>query len=291
MAIKAIVNNVEKEIIDVKMISGGNELNAWEVRDQQNRLIWGKEGTISGQTPLSFKAGGVPLTGMTLYGNTVQNGTPTPTNPITPEGVGLNGTIPITCGGQTSTIQLSQKQSTRRIKKFVFTGNENWDTQPNVYINNTALFSLQQTTIGKMTNRPSLNTHFITAASGVNPQRENYVCSGYHPADGYSDYYYIRLDFSTIGITSETTGADAIVAFKAWLRQQYQNGTPITIWCAMATSQTAIVNEPLMKIGNYADTITMTQAGIEIPTIQGENTLTVGTTIQPSSITISGHII
>jgi len=38
-----------------------------------------------------------------------------------------------------------------------------------------------------------------------------------------------------------------------------------------------------MKIGDYADEV----SGISIPTIAGANTLSVGTTLQPSEITVN----
>ena len=255
-----------------------------------------KTETLTGIPPIIFRSDGTPLTAWSIYGNGQQTGTPTPDNPIMPTFCGKlvesDWTIPITCAGQTVSVCLGQTQTVRRVKKLVLTGYENWETQPNVYINNTALFAVRQdqTQIGKMTNRQSINTHFISTAPGVNPQRQDYVCSGYHPADGYSDYYYIRPDFSTIGITSETTGAAAIVAFETWLRQQYAAGTPVTVWCVLATPETAIVNEPIAKIGNYADELHSEDAGVTIPTTRGQNVLTVDTDLQPSSVTISGHI-
>ena len=41
-----------------------------------------------------------------------------------------------------------------------------------------------------------------------------------------------------------------------------------------------------MKINNYADTLSMEQAGVEIPTVNGSNTLDVLTTIKPSEVYI-----
>ena len=200
--------------------------------------------------------------------------------------------LPLTVNGTEYPIYLGQVPTTRRVKKLMLLGTENWETQRWQYRNDTALFLLWQNpaSIGRMQNRPSVNTHFISAASGVNPQTQGYVCSGYHPSNDYSEYYYIRLDFKTIGITSETTTADAIVAFKSYLADQYAAGTPVTVWYALATPETGIVNEPLHKISTYADTISMEQAGVTIPAIAGTNTLLVDTTVQPSSVTIRGRI-
>lgn len=43
---------------------------------------------LTGTPPLSFKAKGKPLTAWSITGNTVQNGTPTPENPVEVQGVG-----------------------------------------------------------------------------------------------------------------------------------------------------------------------------------------------------------
>lgn len=52
------------------------------------------------------------------------------------------------------------------------------------------------------------------------------------------------------------------------------------------TYQTIVVNEPLMRIGDYVDSLSRTQTGIDIPTVVGQNTLDVLTTVKPSSMSI-----
>jgi hypothetical protein len=74
--------------------------------------------------------------------------------------------------------------------------------------------------------------------------------------------------------------------FKAYLAAQYANGTPVTIYYVLATPQTAVVNEPLCKIGDYADTLTATKAGVSIPTNNGNTTIDVETAVKPSEIYI-----
>ena len=49
---------------------------------------------------------------------------------------------------------------------------------------------------------------------------------------------------------------------------------------------TGIVNEPLMKIGDYADTVSMEQAGVKIPTNRGNTVIDVETTLKPSEVYI-----
>jgi hypothetical protein len=82
------------------------------------------------------------------------------------------------------------------------------------------------------------------------------------------------------------TSITTIDAFKTYLQQQYAAGTPVTVWYVLATEQTGIVNEPLMKIGDYTDSMSRTQTGIDIPTVVGQNTLDVLTTVKPSSMRI-----
>jgi len=50
----------------------------------------------------------------------------------------------------------------------------------------------------------------------------------------------------------------------------------------LVTPETGIVNEPLMKIGDYANTVSNATA---ILTTEGANSITVDTTVQPSEFT------
>jgi len=71
---------------------------------------------------------------------------------------------------------------------------------------------------------------------------------------------------------------------KAYLASEYAAGTPVTVWYVLETPTEGIVNEPLYKIGDYADELTTTTP---IPTAKGSNTLTVDTTVQPSEVSIT----
>jgi hypothetical protein len=56
---------------------------------------------------------------------------------------------------------------------------------------------------------------------------------------------------------------------KEYISSQYAAGTPVTVWYILTEPETGVVNEPLMKIGDYADTIDSTQATVQIPTNKG----------------------
>lgn len=62
----------------------------WEVRDSQDRLIWGREDILQTATgTLPFKGYSLPVKVKSLLGNAVQNGTPSPDNIVTPEMCGV----------------------------------------------------------------------------------------------------------------------------------------------------------------------------------------------------------
>jgi hypothetical protein len=77
---------------------------------------------------------------------------------------------------------------------------------------------------------------------------------------------------------------------KSYLAAQNAAGTPVVIWYVLAEPETAIVNEPLAKIGDYADELNSTDAAVTIPTAKGQNVLSVDTTVQPSEVSITGNI-
>lgn len=222
---------------------------------------------LEGVPPLTFTSIGLPLINYLIEGNTVQSGTPTPYNPIEPSGCGAldgnNWKIPISCGNQTTNVNLAEVQTTRRIKKLVFDGTEDW-VASNIYYT----IGLSVACIGRL---DFIISHFALAEwagdIGINKARFG---------GNINERLVINYDNGSAGLT----------AFKQWLSAQYAAGTPVTIWYVLAEPTTGIVNEPIHKIGNYADSIDMTQAGIQIPTARGNNVLTVETTIQPSNVYI-----
>lgn len=226
---------------------------------------------LEGVPPLTFTARGLPLINYLIEGNTVQNGTPTPSAPVPVVGVGDldNGQykIPISSGSTTTPVYLGEVQSTRRIKKYEFTGNET--------------FSVSSTG-GKTRIGYAGFVNKITAAS------ESTLCSHYkykYASNIFPDvdcFMFSSDKYMWIGVVYGTTVSD----FKSYLAAQYAAGTPVAVWYILATPTTGIVNEPLMKIGSYADSISMEQTGIEIPTINGSNTFDVDTTVKPSNVYI-----
>lgn len=241
-------------------------------------LFAGKHKTseISGVPPVSFTSKGGVLEDYLISGNTIQNGTPTPEAPVDVVGCGVwdetqqSYKLPIAVNGTEHPIYLGQVPTTRRIRKLVLDGEEKWMevTGKKYWIEAT---NYQKS--GLITKC----THYI----GANNGNGSSVFT-----NGTIGFYSSAANRLMICDTSQSD----VESFKQFLAAQYANGTPVMIWYVLAESETAVVNEPLMKIGDYADTVSMVQAGVTIPTVAGANTLTIDTAVQPSSVTIRGRI-
>ena len=278
--LKGIVNGVEKEITRIPMLVNGTYKEGWEIRDSSDRLIWGYNSTITGTSPLSFKGGGTALTDYSITGNLSQSSVPSTSTPVYPSETGDLVTsgehageyaIPITCGGTTSTIYLQEPirkigdyadvcglsigGAKRRIKKRVLTGDENWsiDVRSGTFYTDSC-------------------TDYL-CTSGVTCMSSHYV--GVENATGASaalqgisfitnpDYYRLYI---------KDPNFNSLEAFVAFLKGQYNASTPVTVWYVLASETTEAADIPT------------------IATTRGSNTLSIGTTLPPSSVSITGHI-
>ena len=176
--------------------------------------------------------------------------------------------ISISSAGQTTPVYLGEVQTTREIRKRVLTGEEDWIQ---------AVSSLKVYRINipgylrEMVNTP-ICTHYKGIAPVIGTEGLKDLETAFLLSSSGNNYYYIRDDrFNNAN------------DFKSYLQQQYSAGTPVIVWYVLAAEKTGIVNEPLMKIGDYADTV----SNITIPVTAGTNTLSVGTTVQPSEVTVN----
>lgn len=192
--------------------------------------------------------------------NTVQNLILTPGSTPKPYSPYLNATIPV---------YLGEVPTVRRVKKLVLDGTEEWalvgvDYIHGLYIDDAPIENYEA----------QMCSHFIHASSWSELQNTN-------NSFGISSLNRIVIHDESIR---------TVEGFKSYLASQYASGHPVTIWYALATEQTGIVNEPLAKIGDYADELISEDAGVTIPTAKGSNTLSVDTTVQPSEVSITGGI-
>ena len=202
-----------------------------------------------------------------LKGDMEQLGTPTPDNPVMPQETGDLETvgdkagqykIPISSANTTTPIYLSEVETTRRIGKLVLTGEESWQLWSGNYFSRV------------IDKKSAINTivcsHFINSSTG-GISYEHSAISG--------------LKIAAAAVPFITSVSE----LKTWLAAQYATGTPVIIWYVLANPMTGIVNEPLRKIGDYADTV----SGITIPTIAGTNIINVDTTLKPSEVSVNYH--
>jgi hypothetical protein len=188
--------------------------------------------------------------------------------------------LPLTVNGTESPIYLGDAQTTRKIKKLVLTGKENWEKSSSTG----AFYCSDAKFDATYLHRQLLTTvcsHYKTTNNDVNTGslRDGELCLFASTPD---------TSLSTQEVYIKDNNIIDAAAFKIFLATQYTSGNPVTIWYVLAESETGIVNEPLMKIGNYADTITMAQAGETIPTVSGTNVLDMSSPVKPSEVYIKG---
>ena len=258
--------------------------------DKQKALAMCKAGfpvkTLTGVPPLTFKSDGTPLISWSISGNMTQTGTPAPSAPIQPQECGNlvesgehagQYAIPISIGGQTQNIYLSEplrkiddyadKVSsdwtvTRLVKKLVLTGQENIEHRSG----NAKLY----VPISGMKTPKSVASvewvcsHYIPVANSATWSNYDYMISWSSGDVGAS----VGLRIRDINYLTGTTVSD----FKAFLAAQHAAGTPVTIWYVLANPVTEQITVP-----------TLTPA-------KGANVLEIGTTLQPSSVSITGKI-
>ena len=173
--------------------------------------------------------------------------------------------IPISSAGQTKNIYLGQVQTTRRIKKMVLTGKEEWQKSSVGY--NGFYFGAHTKQFTDM---------FCNIA--VAGTKSEYA---QRPWVAYND------GFAAISTDPEIVGT-TVASFKSWLAERYANGNPVIVWAIRSSDITSIVNEPLCRIGDYADSVNFSQAGVEIPTLKKPNTtvIDVETSLEPSEVDV-----
>ena len=184
--------------------------------------------------------------------------------------------LPIISGGVTTNAYLGEVQSTRRIKKKALTGSEDWQYNQGPDAENGYYFiDLGENIYVESTD--CICSHFEYASISVTN-----TIDGFRITNKTTPYAMkaLLIRCKDISMSSDPT------AFKQWLYNQYSAGTPVTVWYLLETKTTAIVNEPIRKIGDYVDTVTNP---VSIPTTSGGQTFNVDTTLKPSEVDLTYH--
>ena len=257
--------------------------------------VYGGTATASTYT-VTFTADSGTLYNWTITGNATQASTATPTSPVAVLGVGdlvSSGEhsgeydISITCGGETNHVYIadmlrkiesyadsvSKTTVSRRIKKITLTGAETINGVRANSDNTAYCCTLRYSDIGMsdiidndkymdtISYPKYISTHFVNKA--VIENTTYYAISvgemGANSATSAQNRYIILC------VSGLTTAQD----YTDWLTTQYNNGTPVEIYYIAATATETSITTP------------------DIPTIDGSNTFTVGTTVNPSTVSVS----
>lgn len=180
--------------------------------------------------------------------------------------------IPISSANTTTPIYLGEVETTRKIKKLVLTGEENTWTQSDA-ASNTFYFKVEDYLRQRI--NITICSHYTSQANIISgaEMRDGNVSFYANAGQAGQSFYYFYVRDSNLATVAD---------LKSYLAAQYTAGTPVTVWYVLATEETGIVNEPLRKIGDYADTV----SSISIPTTTGADSFDVLTTLKPSEVSL-----
>lgn len=172
--------------------------------------------------------------------------------------------IPISSANTTTPIYLGEVQTTRKINKLTFSSSQNWQLQS---INSHGIANFYIIATNNFLNNNIISNYFTQQTSSI--------------ATTTTEGIYIALTSSsaTIYIRINSQTASTVQEFKDWLDGLSEEAA---LWYILAESTTVILNEPIRKIDNYADTVTTT-----IPTIAAADNINVSTTLKPSAIDLT----
>ena len=175
------------------------------------------------------------LPSVKFYGNIVQDGTPSPDTPTAIRefsafylsNSGSSIIIPnlLGIGDYKDEWDYVTGKGIRRIKKRILRGTENWEKYH--WGSGNGLYSYRVS----LTEIPNI----------VNSQNYRCYCTHYKPLRGYFDLYYGQIEGAYAGGVNDNFGwiiignsFPTVNEFKAFLAEQYANGTPVTVYYAIA---------------------------------------------------------
>lgn len=274
------------EIADVKANGGADVAEVYGGINYQNPIFYSRK-TLTGTSPLTFKALGQPLKDYHIFGETIQNGTPSPDYPVDVQG----------CGERTENLFDKDKAL---IGYRIYSGSP---AQSNDYACTDFIDvkNIQQLTH----NKPDLP---ITSFYFYNANKQ--YMSAYvddKPAVVPAGAAYVRVNMAKSSVYDFM-----LVAGNA--QKQYEPyGYKISVAIGNVATPIYIGADPLYRIGEYADEIdfgnqqiirridtatmqpyaTPITSTITIPPLTaevGDNTLSVDTTVKPSAVSVTGNI-
>ena len=177
--------------------------------------------------------------------------------------------IPISSGGTTTNVYLGEVQSTRKIKKLVLTGQEDW--------------SFLSANMFRITINGYLRENNIII--GICSHLKNGTATPVAPSPSADEIRFLVSESGNNYVYFTPNNMPNLSDWTTYLSSQYSAGTPVTVWYVLATPQTTILNEPIRKIGDYADSISASN----LPTTGTAEQFDVDTTLKPSEVSLTYH--
>ena len=153
---------------------------------------------------------------------------------------------------------------TRRIKKMVLDGTEVFGLY--------AAHENNLTTARSISKYSPINNIYVNCLSDKGNVWQNGTEGFGSAGTTILKYFWLAFDNTRLEVIDTDTREERTSKFKSYIAAQYAAGTPVIVWYVLDTPTTEQVTVP-----------TLTPAA-------GNNTLAIGTTLQPSSLSITGHI-
>jgi hypothetical protein len=283
---------------------GGSEVSAVYGSIGEVEPIYYKPQTITGTSPLTFKALGQPLTNYTILGNSYQGGTPSPDNPVEVVSVGektenlYNGAIGVDNARYAMNTGAIAHDSRYEISELipVLPNTDytlSWDHVKETsrtsfmlaYYDSSGTYCVGTSDIGTYTTELhySITVRTPSNCMFVRLQRKkqfdfNMMFNAGQEVFPYEPYGY-KIPITCGGVTQN-------IYLDEPLRKQLNGDAADALNYATQTLTRRVDASCEPLVTPTTESVTLPQ----IQTISGANTLSVGTTVQPSAISITGNI-
>lgn len=315
------------EIADVKANSGADVAEVYGGIGESNPIFYSRK-TLTGASPLTFKGLGQPLKDYHIFGETVQNGTPSPDYPVDVHGCGewsesildlnreyyngftldttkwMKGASSTKYGGDAYLVDASITDG----KIIVNSKNAGYGVSVFIPAKPNTKYSIYW-----ICNKTTEQGHEQISVSSRDSNGNATGVKSFHDPSVYvteSNAKYLNVVFRCRPSYGEVEYSDILVC-ESDAVVPYGYKIPITI--GNVTTPIYIGSDPLYRSGDYADEIdfanqqiirrvdptsmqpyvTPITSAITVPQLTaavGDNTLTVDTTVKPSAVSITGHI-
>ena len=159
-------------------------------------------------------------------GTVTQNGTPTPTNPITPQFYTQNEMVLRAVGDVADSYDAETGKITRRVGVVILDGTENWSLTTPLTTEQYNVFSsnLGRKMDAKAVNTSPLCTHFIGRINQTSINTAGQTA--FNSSEAYSTNVYVSVSKSDFPNASD---------FKAWVAAQYAAKKPLVVYYQLKT--------------------------------------------------------